>query len=68
MTTRGSNELTSENLLNTSTTQRSFDAAAADDRRRAKATVTYAPLPVWNYSHWIGRVTSSAPMLQDRPE
>ena len=68
MRARNSNELSSANLPSSASTQSFFDAVAADDRRRVKATVTYAPLPVWNYSHWTGTVTSSAAMLQDRPE
>jgi hypothetical protein len=68
MTASNSNELISEDLSNSASTQSFFGAAAAGDRRRVDATVTYAPLPLWNYSHWIGTVTTSAAMVQDRSE
>jgi hypothetical protein len=68
MTASNSNERISEDLPNSASTQSFFGAAAAGDRRRVNAAVTYAPLPVWNYSHWIGTVTTPAAMVQDRPE
>lgn len=68
MTVRSSDELASENLPDNSPTRACDEGAAGGDHPMLNATVTYARLPVWNESHWVGTMVSSAAMLQDRLE
>jgi len=68
MTVRSSNELASEYVPNNSLAGASCEDTAGGAHRILNATVTYAPLLVWNESHWVGTTVTSAGMVQDRLE
>jgi hypothetical protein len=68
MTASSSSEAVLKSLPNNSSPRTSFNAVAHRDSLIARATVTYAPLPVWRDSHWICSLTSVAPLMQERLE
>jgi hypothetical protein len=68
MTVRSSNELASKYVPNNSPAGAACEDTAGGPRQILNTTVTYAPLPVWNESHWVGTTVTSAGMVRDHLE
>jgi hypothetical protein len=66
MTVSSCDESISKNVPNNSLVHTSSDAVPMRDYLMANVAVTYAPPTIWKDSHWICKVTTFAPRLQQR--